>query len=220
MTGLRGFSTPFKDRSEAGKRLARLLEGYREESPIVYALPRGGVPVGYEISCALEAPLEVLVSRKLGAPGQPELGIGAVTSDGVRYLNRPLVEKLGVSDDYVERITAEESGEASRRTRVLRGDHPELEARGRTAIVVDDGLATGATARAAIRTLRGRGARRIVLAVPVCAAQTEGEIRSEVDEMVCLQSTERLEAIGFWYRDFSQVTDEEALKLLERTRSG
>lgn len=216
---MRGFGPAFEDRFEAGERLARLLEGYREESPVVYALPRGGVPVGYEISRALDAPLEVLVSRKLGAPGQPELGIGAVTSDGVRFLNRPLVEHLGVPEEYVEEITAEESGEAARRARLLRGERAEIEARERTAIVVDDGLATGATARAAIRSLRRRGARRIVLAVPVCAAQTEDELRSEVDDIVCLESTEYLGAIGFWYRDFSQVTDEEALELLERTRS-
>ena len=217
---MRGAGPAFEDRFDAGSRLARLLEGYRKESPTVYALPRGGVPVGYEISRALGAPLEVLVSRKLGAPGQPELGIGAVTSDGVRFLNRPLVERLGVPEDYIETVTAEESEEALRRARVLRGDHPELEARGRTAIIADDGLATGATARAAIESLRGRGARRIVVAVPVCAAQTEGEIGAEVDEMVCLESPERLGAIGFWYRDFSQVTDEEAFDLLERTRAG
>jgi putative phosphoribosyl transferase len=216
---VRGFGPAFEDRFEAGERLARLLEGYRGESSIVYALPRGGVPVGYEISRTLGAPLEVLVSRKLGAPGQPELGIGAVTSDGVRYLNEPLVEHLGVPEEYVEEITAEEAGEATRRARMLRGDYPELEVRGRTAIVVDDGLATGATARAAARSLRRRGARSIVLAVPVCAAQTEDELLSEVDEIVCLESTKRLGAIGFWYRDFSQVTDEEALELLERTRS-
>lgn len=216
---MRGFGPAFEDRFEAGQRLARLLEGYRNEEPVVCALPRGGVPVGYEISRALGAPLEVLVSRKLGAPGQPELGIGAVTSDGVRYLNEPLVEHLGVPEEYVDEITAEESGEAARRARMLRGDYPELEVRGRTAIVVDDGLATGATARAAVRSLRRRGVRSIVLAVPVCSAQTEDELRSEVDEMACLESTKRLGAIGFWYRDFSQVTDEEALELLERTRS-
>lgn len=217
---MRGSGPAFADRFEAGERLARLLEDYREESPVVYALPRGGVPVGYEISRALDAPLEVLVSRKLGAPGQPELGIGAVTADGVRFLNVPLVEHLGVPEEYVEEITAEESGEAARRARLLRGDRAEIEARDRTAIVVDDGLATGATARAAVEALRRRGARSIVLAVPVCATQTEDELRSEVDDIVCLESTERLGAIGFWYRDFSQVTDEEALALLERTRPG
>ncbi|WP_047864012.1 phosphoribosyltransferase [Rubrobacter aplysinae] len=210
----------FNDRLDAGRRLARLLEGYREESPVVYALPRGGVPVGYEISRFLGAPLEVLVSRKLGAPGQPELGIGAVTSDGVRFLNRTMVEHLGVSEEYVERVTAEESEEADRRARLLRGEHPELEARGRTAIIVDDGLATGATARAAVESLRRREARRIVLAVPVCAAQTEAEMLSEADDLVSLELPESLGAIGFWYRDFTQITDEEALDLLRRTRSG
>lgn len=213
-----GYNAVFTDRFEAGERLARLLEGYRDESCVVYALPRGGVPVGYEISRVLEAPLEVLVSRKLGAPGQPELGIGAVTSDGVRFLNGPMVEQLGVPDDYVQRVTAEESEEAHRRARLLRGEYPEIQTRGRTAIVVDDGLATGATARAAIRSLHERGARHVVLAVPVCAAQTEADIRAEVDDLVCLESPADLGAIGFWYRDFNQITDEAALELLERTR--
>lgn len=210
----------FEDRFEAGERLARLLEVYRAESPVVYALPRGGVPVGFGVSRALGAPLEALVARKLGAPGQPELGIGAVTSDGVRFLNDPLVERLGVTDDYVERIAAAESEEAARRALMFRGDHPELQVRDRTAIIVDDGLATGATARAAVESLRRRGARRIVVAVPVCAAQSEAEIRDEADDVVCLESPENLGAIGFWYRDFSQVTDGEVLDLLRRTRSG
>jgi len=213
-----GASNIFGDRLEAGERLARLLEGYHAESPVVYALPRGGVPVGFGISHSLGAPLEVIVSRKLGAPGQPELGIGAVTSDGVRFLNRPLVEHLGVPEEYVERVTEEESEEASRRARLLRGDRPEPEVGGRTAIVVDDGLATGATARAAMESLSRRGASRIVVAVPVCAAQTLRELRSEGYEVVCLESPENLGAIGFWYQDFSQVTDEEASELLERAR--
>lgn len=217
---VRGPDPAFEDRFEAGERLARLLEVYREESPVVYALPRGGVPVGFGVSRALGAPLEALVARKLGAPGQPELGIGAVTSDGVRFLNEPLVERLGVTDDYVEHIAAEESDEAARRARMFRGDHPEPEVRDRTAIIVDDGLATGATARVAVESLRRRGARRIVVAVPVCAAQSEAEIRDEADDVVCLESPENLGAIGFWYRDFSQVTDGEVLDLLWRTRSG
>lgn len=217
---MRGADSAFENRFEAGKSLARSLEDYREESPVVYALPRGGVPVAYEISRALGAPLEVLVSRKLGAPGQPELGLGAVSSDGVRFLNRPLIEQLGVPEEYVERVTAEESDEADRRVRLLLGDHPEISARGRTAIVVDDGLATGATARAAIESLRRREARRIVVAVPVCAAQTEDELRPEVDGLVCLRSPDGLGAIGLWYRDFTQVTDEEALELIERARGG
>lgn len=211
-------SHTFRDRFDAGERLGRLLEDYRAESPIIYALPRGGVPVGYEISRALDAPLEALVCRKLGAPGQPELGIGAVTSDGVRFLNEPLVERLGVSDEYVERVTDQESEEAARRARLLRVGNAELEAAGRTAIIVDDGLATGVTAHAAIRSMRRRGAVRIVLAVPVCAAQTEAEIRTEVEDLVCLEITGDLGAIGFWYRDFSQVTDEEALELLQRVK--
>lgn len=220
MRRLRESGSTFENRFEAGEQLARLLEDYREESSVVYALPRGGLPVGYEISRALGAPLEVIVSRKLGAPGQPELGFGAVTSDGVRFLNHPLVEQLGVPEDYIERVTAEEAEEADRRARMLRGEQPEIEANGRTAIVVDDGLATGATARAAVQSLQNKRAHRIVVAVPVCATQTEDEIRDEVHEVICLQSLKRLGAIGFWYQDFTQVTDEEALELLQRTRSG
>ena len=220
MRGLYGASPVFEDRSEAGERLARILERYRDESPVVYALPRGGVPVGYEIARALGAPLEVLVARKLGAPGQPELGIGAVAAGGVRVLNWPLVERLGVPDEHIEQVTSEERAEADRRTELLRGGREEIEARGRTAIIVDDGLATGATARAAIEALRQRGPRRIVVAVPVCAAQTEAEIRAEVDDMVALEIPEQLGAIGFWYYDFEQVSDEEALELLENARSG
>lgn len=213
-----GASPVFENRAEAGERLARTLEVYRDESPIVYALPRGGVPVGYEISRALGAPLEVIVARKIGAPGQPELGIGAVAAGGVRVLNWPLIERLGVPDEHIEHVAAEETAEAERRTELLRGGRGELDVRGRTAIVVDDGLATGATARAAIEALRHREPRRVVVAVPVCAAQTEEEIQAEVDEMVCLETTEQLGAIGFWYYDFEQVTDEEALELLERAR--
>lgn len=213
-----GSSPAFDDRFEAGERLSLLLENYRAEPPVVYALPRGGVPVGYEVSRALGAPLEVLVCRKLGAPGQPELGIGAVSADGVRYLNRPLVERLGVPGGYVEKVTAEEAEEADRRARMLRGEHREISPDGRTAIVVDDGLATGATARAAVESLGRRGARRIVVAVPVCADQTRAELEDEDTDLVCLVSPERLGAIGLWYRDFTQVTDEEVLDLLRGTR--
>ncbi|MDN5698669.1 MAG: phosphoribosyltransferase [Rubrobacter sp.] len=215
-----GASPVFENRREAGERLARILLPYRDDSPVVYALPRGGVPVGYEISRALGAPLEILAARKLGAPGQPELGIGAVAAGGVRVLNWPLVERLGVPDEHIEQVTSEERAEAERRTEFLRGGRDEIDAQGRTAIVVDDGLATGATARAAIEALRQRGPRRIVVAVPVCAAQTEEEISAEVDEMVCLEISEQLGAIGFWYYDFEQVTDEDALELLESARSG
>ena len=210
---------PFEDRRDAGRRLAGKLSRFRDERPMIFALPRGGVPVGYEISRALTAPLDVFVSRKLGAPGQPEFGIGAVAAGGVRVLNEDVVKRLGITDEYVERITARETAEVERRLRYFRGDRPEPEVGGRTAILVDDGLATGVTARAAVEALRLRGPRRLVLAAPVCAAQTAELLRPGVDELVCLESPTDLGAIGFWYRDFQQTTDEEVVELLERARS-
>lgn len=210
---------PFEDREDAGRRLAERLLGYRDERPIVFALPRGGVPVGYEVARSLEVPLEVFVARKLGAPGQPEFGIGAVAVGGVRVLNEEVVRRLGIPEEYVERITAQETAEVERRLGHFRGGRPEPEVRDRATILVDDGLATGVTARAAIKALRLRGPRRLVLAAPVCAAQTAALISPEVDEMVCLETPPDLGAIGFWYRDFSQVPDEEVIELLHRARS-
>ncbi len=186
---------------------------------MVFALPRGGVPVGYEISRSLGAPLDVFVSRKLGAPDQPEFGIGAVAAGGVRVLNEDVVRRLGITEDYVERITAQEIAEVGRRLRYFRGERPEPKVGGRTAILVDDGLATGVTARAAVEALRLRGPRRLVLAAPVCAAQTAQLLSPAVDELVCLESPSDLGAIGFWYRNFEQTSDEEVVELLQRARS-
>ena len=208
----------FRDREDAGRRLAERLAGYRDEGPVVLALPRGGVPVGYEISRSLGAPLDVIIARKLGAPGQPELGIGAVAQGGVRVLNEDAVEALGIPEEYIERAAEKETAEIERRLELLRGERPESEVGGRTAILVDDGLATGVTARAAVEALRLRGPRRLVLAVPVCAAQTAKILRSEVDELVCLEAPADLGAIGLWYEDFYQVPDEEVVGLLERAR--
>ena len=210
---------PFEDRREAGRRLAEKLSRFKDERPVVFALPRGGVPVGYEISRALEAPLDVFVSRKLGAPGQPEFGIGAVAAGGVRVLNEDVLRRLGIPDDYVEQITARETAEVERRLRYFRGERPEPDVGGRTAILVDDGLATGVTARAAVEALRSRGPKRLVLAAPVCAAQTAQLLGPEVDELVCLESPSDLGAIGFWYKNFEQTSDEEVVELLERARS-
>lgn len=209
---------PFRNRADAGRRLAGRLAAYRDADPIVLALPRGGVPVGYEIACALDAPLDVFIARKLGAPGQPELGIGAVAQGGGRILNRRLIEHLGISEDYVERVTRKEEMEVERRLRLLCGDRPEPEVRGRTVILVDDGLATGVTARAAIESLRDRDPRRLVLAIPVCAAQTAAGILPEVDALVALKTPSDLHAIGLWYENFEQTPDEEVIVLLERAR--
>jgi putative phosphoribosyl transferase len=209
---------PFEDRRDAGRKLAERLLSYRDRRTVVFALPRGGVPVGYEISRALGAPLDVFVSRKLGAPGQPEFGIGAVAPGGVRVLNEYAVGQLGIPEDYLESVTAREIAEVERRLRYFRGGRPEPDVEGRTAILVDDGLATGVTARAAVEALRRRRPARIVLAAPVCAAQTTELIGAEVDELVCLESPPDLGAIGFWYRNFEQTPDEEVVELLERSR--
>jgi putative phosphoribosyl transferase len=209
---------PFEDREDAGRRLAGRLVRYRDERPIVFALPRGGVPVGYEISRALGVPLEVFVARKLGAPGQPEFGIGAVAPGGVRILNEEVVWRLGIPDDYLERVTERETAEVERRLRHFRGDRPEPDVRDRTVILVDDGLATGVTARAAVEALRRLEPRRLILAAPVCAAQTAELLTPEVDELVCLEAPSDLGAIGFWYRNFAQTSDEEVVELLESAR--
>jgi putative phosphoribosyl transferase len=213
-----GGGGPFRDREDAGRRLAERLAGYRDEGSVVLALPRGGVPVRYEISRTLGTPLDVFVARKLGAPDQPELGIGAVAQGGVRVLNEDALEALAVPDGYIARAAEEETAEIERRLELLRGERPEPEVRGRTAILVDDGLATGVTARAAVAALRSHDPRRLVLAVPVRAAQTAKILRSEVDELVCLEAPADLGAIGLWYEDFYQVPDEEVVGLLERAR--
>ena len=208
----------FEDREDAGRRLAERLRHYADENPVVFALPRGGVPVGFEVSRSLNAPLEVIVARKLGAPGQPEFGIGAVALGSVRVLNERAVQALGIPDDYLDRIAEKETAEAERRLRLFRGDLPYPDLSGRTAILVDDGLATGVTARAAVEALKLRKPGRLVLAAPVCAAQTAELFRSKVDELVCLVAPSDLGAIGLWYKNFDQTTDEEVVQLLEKAR--
>jgi len=211
-------SPPFEDRRDAGRRLAGKLVRFEDERPVVFGLPRGGVPVAYEISRVLGAPLDVFVSRKLGAPGQPEFGIGAVAAGGVRILNAEVIRRLGIPEEYIERITAREMAEVERRLRYFRGERPEPDVGGRTAILVDDGLATGVTARAAVEALRWGRPHRLVLAAPVCAAQTAEIFLPRVNELVCLQSPSDLGAIGLWYRNFEQTTDEEVVELLEKAR--
>jgi predicted phosphoribosyltransferase len=212
-------SPPFEDRRDAGRKLAAKLSRFRDERCVVFGLPRGGVPVGYEISRSLGAPLDVFVSRKLGAPGQPEFGIGAVAAGGVRVLSTDVIRRLGISEEYVERITAQEVAEVNRRLRFFRGGRPEMVVEGRIAILVDDGLATGVTARAAVEALKLRKPGRLILAAPVCAAQTAELFLSRVDELLCLASPSDLGAIGLWYKNFDQTTDEEVVRLLEKARN-
>jgi predicted phosphoribosyltransferase len=209
----------FRDREDAGRQLAERLARYQYEDAVVLALPRGGVPVGYEVARSLKAPLEVFIARKLRAPGREEFGIGAVAQGGVRVLNEHAVQVLGISEEYIERASAEEMTEIERRLRLLRSEgSPEPEVEGRTAILVDDGLATGVTAWAAIEALRRREPRRLVLAVPVCAAHTAESLRGEVDELICLEVPSELMAISIWYRNFEQTSDEEVMCLLEEAR--
>jgi putative phosphoribosyl transferase len=212
-------SPPFEDRRDAGRKLAGKLTRFGGERCVVFGLPRGGVPVAYEISRSLGAPLDVFVSRKLGAPGQPEFGIGAVAAGGVRVLSTDVVRRLGIPDEYIERITAREFAEVNRRLRYFRGGRPEPPVEGRTAVLVDDGLATGVTARAAVEALRQRRPGRLILAAPVCAAQTAGLFESKVDELVCLSLPSDLGAIGLWYKNFEQTEDEEVVQLLEKARA-
>ncbi len=212
----------FRNREEAGKALAAELgrRGLDRAGLLVLALPRGGVPIGYEIARALDAPLDVFVVRKLGLPGQEELAMGAIASGGVRVLNEEVVGSLRVPNEWIERVSRHELQELERRALLYRGDLPPLDVRGKTVVVVDDGLATGSTMRVAVQALRNMGPRRIVVAVPVAAESTCRSIGREADEVVCLRTPEPFEAVGLWYEDFSQTTDREVHDLLARARNG
>lgn len=208
----------FRDRVEAGRQLAGLLAKYREEEAIVLALPRGGVMIGEQIASALGAPLEVLVVRKLGVPWQPEAGMGALSEGGGLYLNPQIVELAGVSEREIQEVAAKEAAEVQRRVRRYRGGRPFPDVRGKTAILVDDGIATGGTVRAGLDMLRQRQPKRIVLATPVLPADTADELSALVDDLVYVTAPHELYAIGAWYDDFRQVEDEEVVATLERTR--
>ncbi len=212
----REMTVPFVDRHEAGRRLAEALQGSRSEDPVVLGLPRGGVPVAAEVASALHAPLDVLVVRKLGCPWQPELGVGAIGEAGIRVVNAPLVERLEISKGQLDEIAAREADELARRVRRFRGDRPPVPVEGRTVILVDDGLATGFTARAGIEVLRRRGAHRVILAVPVAPRDALEEIRALADEVVVLEIPAYFFAIGEFYVDFGQTSDEEVADLLAR----
>jgi predicted phosphoribosyltransferase len=210
----------FRDRSEAGRLLAAKLARYAERPDVlVLALPRGGVPVAYEVARALGAPLDVFIVRKLGVPGQEELAMGAVASGGVRVLNQEVVHALRVPDYVVDAVAEWELLELARRERVYRGERPFPDLRGRTVILVDDGLATGATMHAAVQALRQKQPARLVVAVPTAAPETCEELSAEVDEVVCAITPEPFYAVGIWYEDFSQTTDEEVRELLARAQT-
>jgi predicted phosphoribosyltransferase/predicted alpha/beta-hydrolase family hydrolase len=197
----------FRDRAEAGRLLAERLTGLRDERPIVIGLPRGGLPVAAEVSCALDAPLDVVVVRKLGHPAQPELGMGAIGEDGVVVVNQALMARTGVDPRDLEAVADREAVELARRVALYRGGRPRLPLAGRTVVLVDDGLATGFTARAAIELLHREGVARLVLAVPVAPADTVRELGRLVDEVVAVRTPPDFQAIGQWYEDFHQVDD-------------
>lgn len=207
----------FANRTDAGRRLAKELQQYANRPDvIVLALPRGGVPIGYEVANALGVPLDVFVVRKIGLPWQEELAMGAVASGGVRVLDRNLIRVAHVSDADVERIADAEERELERRERLYRGDRPFPDLNARTVILVDDGLATGASMRAAVAALREEKPARIVVAVPVAAPETCDAFRSIADEIVCAETPEPFQAVGQWYDDFSQTTDDDVKELLAR----
>jgi predicted phosphoribosyltransferase len=210
-----GRASPFSDRRDAGRELAERLSHYAgREEVVVFGLPRGGVPVAYEVAAALGAPLDVLVVRKLGVPGHDELAMGAIASGGVRVLNTHLIGDLGLDTSQVDAVSSREQRELERQEREFRGDRPSALVRGATAILVDDGLATGATMRAAVAAVRERGAGTVVVAVPVASREVCASFENEVDEVVCARTPEPLRAVGLWYRDFSPTSDEDVRELL------
>lgn len=207
----------FSDREEAGERLAQELAAYEDgQDVVVLGLPRGGVPVAFEVAKALRAPLDVFVVRKLGVPGNPELAMGAIASGGVRVLNERVVRRMGISHEAVERVTEEEREKLKEREAVYRGARPDVQLAGKTVLLIDDGLATGATMRAAVSALREHGPRKIVVAVPTAPPETCSEFEGRVEEMVCLTTPRPFFGVGGAYRDFSQTTNEEVRELLER----
>jgi len=207
----------FRNRTDAGRQLAEKLVAYADRGDVlVLALPRGGVPVAFEVAQALGAPLDVFVVRKLGVPGYEELAMGAVATGGVRVLNDEIVRGLGISDHQIDAVVARELHELARRERLYRGDRPPPDVAGRTVILVDDGLATGATMRAAVAALRQRQPARIVIAVPTASPDTSEALKAEADDVVCAVTPEPFLAVGDWYEDFTQTTDDEVRELLAR----
>ena len=209
---------PFKDRADAGHKLAKALATYRDQQPVVLALPRGGVPVAAEVAWALHAPLDLILVRKIGVPIQPELAMGAVVDGGAPIIvrNEDVIQLAGIDEREFKAIGDSELAEIERRRRRYLGSRARANIAGRTAIVIDDGVATGATTRAALRATRLRGPKKLVLAVPVAPTDALAALRGDADEVVCLEDYEFFGAIGACYADFSQIGDEEVIKLLQR----
>jgi putative phosphoribosyl transferase len=210
----------FRNRSEAGRRLASRLEFLRGEDVVVLGLPRGGVPVAAEVARALSAPLDVILVRKLGVPAQPELGLGAIGESGARVINPEVVRYARVSEAAIAQVERKERAELERRAQRFRGNRPHVPLAGRTAVIVDDGIATGSTARAACQVARALGAATVVLAAPVAPPAADSTLRGDADEVICLEMPEHFLAIGEWYDDFTQTSDEEVVALLRAARPG
>lgn len=207
----------FRDRADAGRRLATELARYQDSADaIVLALPRGGVPVGAEVARELRLPLDVLVVRKLGAPGQPELAMGAIASGGAVVMNPEVRSYFADQREVIDAITRREQAELARREKAYRGSRPPLDVSGKSIILVDDGAATGASMRAAVAALRAMGAKRVIAALPVCSAEAERLLSMEADEVACVEVPRSFYAVGQWYEFFDQTTDEEVRKLLAR----
>lgn len=209
----------FRDRTDAGTQLAVALRSHAKDEPLVLALPRGGVPIGYEVARALQAPLDVWVVGKLSVPWHPELAIGAVAEGGFVYLDHDILGPVGLSKPALSHLIHVKQHEVEHRVRLFRGDRPPPTLAHRSVIVVDDGIATGATARAALQSIQAQRPKRLTLAVPVAAPDAIQELVSEVDEFECLQTPPHLYAVAMWYRDFSQVSNDEVIALLERSRA-
>lgn len=213
-------ATRYRNRTEAGRRLAEELRGYAgHPDVVVLALPRGGVPVAYEVARALRAPLDVFIVRKLGLPSHPELAMGAIASGGIRLIDEEAMSRFGVTEQQLAAVAATEERELERRERRYREGLPVPDVTGKTVILIDDGLATGATMAAAAAALRAQRPAKLVVAVPVSAPDTCDAFRGIVDEIVCAATPEPFLAVGLWYQDFSQTTDEEVHELLERSLS-
>ncbi|MDW7978207.1 MAG: phosphoribosyltransferase [Candidatus Caldarchaeum sp.] len=208
----------FHDRVDAGRRLAKHLSKRVQGECVVLAIPRGGVVVGYEVAKMLNCPLDVVISRKVGAPSQPELAVGAVAEDGTLFVDEEIARVVGAADEYIRQKAAEESWEARRRAEVYRGGRPMQELKGRTVILVDDGLATGLTMKAAVHMARNKQAEKIIVAVPVAPPETVEKLKKLADEVVCLETPADFFAIGQFYDRFEQLSDEEVVSILSRSR--
>jgi putative phosphoribosyl transferase len=209
---------PFRDRIEAGRQLAKALAGYKHQHPVVLALPRGGVPVAAEVATELDAPLDLVLVRKIGVPFQPELAMGAVVDgrDPIVVRNEDVIRLAGIDEEGFAEVRDRELSEIERRRKLYLGDRPHPELKGNVVIIIDDGIATGATTRAALRAIRMREPRRLVLAVPVAPTSSLAELREDADEIVCLEDYEDFGAIGYYYEDFRQISDTQVVDLLAR----